>query len=51
LRFVRKNVTNDKVLAAIGELVDSGKKESIKKNFKEELISTLSFFIDQRERF
>jgi len=51
LRFVKKNVTNDKVLAAIGELIDSGKKESIKKNFKEELISTLSFFIDQRERF
>ena len=44
ISLVKKEVTNQKIMNAIGELVDEDKKIWIRKEFKQSLISKLEFF-------
>ncbi|MCS6956773.1 MAG: nucleotidyl transferase AbiEii/AbiGii toxin family protein [Patescibacteria group bacterium] len=51
-KISEKEITNQKILQAIGELVNQKQKNSIKNNFKEEFIKYLSFYIDNlKKRF
>jgi len=43
---IADNLTGQKVIEGIGELINQNQKEYIRKKFKDELISNLSFFID-----
>lgn len=45
-KFINKNVSNAKVLNAIGELINEKQKNFLRKNFKEELLKYLDFYID-----
>lgn len=44
--FANKNITNAKVLNAIGELINQKQKDFLRKNLKEELIKYLDFFLN-----
>lgn len=45
-KIITKNVTNQKVMHGIGELIDEKQKDWIRKNFKKELLNRLQFYIE-----
>lgn len=45
-KFVDKNITNQNILYAIGELINEKQKDFIRKNFKEELLKYIDFYIN-----
>lgn len=43
---IETKVDNQKIIAAIGELVDESKKDFLRKNFKNELLNYVNFYLD-----